>query len=768
MELFNKAEGQKGFKEQKNSNIGQKLLRDLYLHTKVTMITLLGLSILFFVLFIGEVPGELLYLWFALALAINLSRLYDAYQYLHHNHSKTYQQWHKAFTYKSYLTAFLWGSISMLFLPFVDKQELRSIIFLFVIGIGSGAMISISPNIRTAVIYLFLLVAPLFIYFVSQGSSANYLLAVMLLAYSMLLLNVSRNIGKSLIKSYKEEERYREIQKELYAKQDELNSLFRNTPVGIMYVDTDYKVIDFNLAYTELFDRKREELIGINLKDVPDQRPVEALRQGLSKYSGPYTSVLGNELWIEGRFSPLMGSDGERTGSIVLLEDKTAEKRAIDRLNYMVQHDDLTSLANRRGFMKSMQALVKNRKHQDHFSILFYLDLNQFKMINDTMGHSVGDQLLKQVAKRLQPLSVEESILSRLGGDEFAIALPFVAMNRKEAKKRADLYSENLQKACALPYMIEEMFLYVGCSIGIVIIEPQMDDIEEIVRYADISMYNAKRKGGHTVAYYSPSLDTKRKELFNLQHDLHHAIGTDQLKLYYQPIVSIKDETLNAAEALIRWYHPQLGILSPGQFIPLAIESGLIDSIGWLVIDIACKQISEWKRASLFILEYISINIGAIQFQRVDFVEKFMGKLEEYGVHPSEIKLEITESSLIDNFEQTRGTISKLKDEGIQCAVDDFGTGYSSLSYLRKFSFSVLKIDREFIKDIPEKADNIFLVESIISIGKKLGYRIIIEGIETEEQKSLLKEMDDSLQYQGFLYSPALTAEVFREKYFKK
>ena len=753
----------KSFVERESSSIGRKLLEDLYLHTRTSLTTLLGLSILFFLLLVGKVPGEFLYPWTALALLVNLNRLYDAYRYLHHDHTKSYRQWYRSFIYKSYVTAFLWGSTSLLFLPFVEGEELRNIIFLFIVGIGSGAMTSISPDIRTAATYLFLLIAPLFLYFVMRGDSANYILASILAAYYFLLVNVSRNIGESLINSYKQKERYRESQKELYAKQDELNALFRNAPTGIMYADMDYNVIDCNDAYARIFKRKTEELIGVNLKEVSDQRPVEALKNGVMEYSGPYRSEAGHELWLEGKFSPLLNSDGRRIGSIVLIDDKTAEKRAIDRLNHMVQHDDLTPLKNRRSFTEYMETLVHDPRHEDHYSVLFYLDLNQFKTINDTMGHSVGDQLLRLVAERLQPLIAEESILSRLGGDEFGIVLPFVAMEREAAYERATRCARKLQTVFATAFPIEEMFLYVKCSIGIVVIEPGKEDIEEIIRYADISMYDAKRKGRNTVAFYNPGLDIERKELFGLQHDLYFAIENDQLELYYQPIVSIRDDKLCAAEALIRWHHPKRGILFPDQFIPLAVESGLIESIGWLVIDNACRQIDEWKRASIFVLEYISVNISAIQFQRMNFVEKFIGILEKYHVEPGEIKLEITESSLIDNFEQTRGVIEKLREEGILCAIDDFGTGYSSLSYLRRFSFSVLKIDREFVKDIPGKSDNTFLLQSIISIGKKLGYRIIIEGIETEEQKRIIREIDETLRYQGFLYSRALPAGRFRE-----
>jgi len=747
----------------KNSAIGEKVLHDIYLHTKRSLTTLIVIATILFIFLLDKVPEKILYPWFFLAILININRLYDSYIFLRDSSSKSYEQWCNKFTYKSYFTALVWGIGSFVFLSYMDDYILQNVIFLAIIGIGSGAMVSISPAVRTASIYLFLLISPLFLYFLMQGDSVNYIIAFMLLAYYLLLVNVSQNIGESLIRSYIQEEKYRKSQKELFAKKDELKSLFKNAPIGIMYADSDYNVIDCNVAYADIFKRKIEDLIGINLNDVPDQRPIDALKNDIPFYTGPYDSVLGYELWIEARFSPLLDSNGKRVGTIVLIENKTKEKKAIDSLNYMARHDDLTTLANRRSMMEYMKRLVGKEEHKDHYSILFYLDLNRFKTINDTLGHSVGDQLLIQVAKRLQHLTEEEYLLSRLGGDEFIMVLPFVATNEAEAKNRADLCSRNVHKAFKGAFFIGELHLYVKSSIGIVIIEPGMQNIDEIVRYADIAMYNAKRKGMDTIAYYNAELDERRKEIFGLQHDLYHALESNQFELFYQPIVDIKDDKLKAAEALIRWRHPRLGLLYPGDFIDLAVESGLIDDIGWFVIEQVCRQIGEMKRKSLFLLEYISININAMQFQGANFKEKFWKILDSHNVSPRDIVIEITETSLIDNFEQTREAIDSLRKAGIRCAIDDFGTGYSSLSYLKKFSFSLLKIDREFIKDIPEKFDNMFLVESIIYIGKKLGYRIVIEGIETEEQRSLLRDMDDSLRYQGFLCSPAVPVEAFME-----
>ncbi|HHD73228.1 MAG TPA: EAL domain-containing protein, partial [Epsilonproteobacteria bacterium] len=555
----------KHFTQETNHMVDQKLLRDLFMHTNSSLTTLLVLSVLFFMFLLGKVPGSLLYPWFFLVFTINLSRLYDTYVYLHKEHQKTYQKWYKIFTYKSYVTALLWGSSSLLFLPHIGDLELRNVVFIFIVGIGSGAMSSISPDTRAAATYLFLLTMPLFAYLIFQGGSTNYVLAFMLFAYFFLLIRVSRNTCDTLITNYKQEEAYKATQNEL---------------------------------------------------------------------------------------------------------------------SYLARHDDLTSLANRRGFVEYMQNLVEEKHHQDHFSIFFYLDLNQFKTINDTMGHNVGDQLLILVANRLRLLITEDYFLSRQGGDEFSIVLPFVATSKKEAQKKAYRFSVKLQKAFVSAFLIEGLHLYIKGSIGIVIIEPKMEDIEEIIRYADIAMYNAKRKGRNAVAYYNATLDIERKKLFRLRHDLYRAIENHEFRLYYQPIVTIKDDRLRAAETLVRWYHPKLGVLLPETFIPLAIESGLIDEIGWLVIDLVCKQIMKWKSQSLFLSEYISVNVNAIQLQGSNFEEKFWGILKKYGVKAHEIRLEITENSLIDNFEQTKEIIERLRVEGIRCAIDDFGMGYSSLSYL--------------------------------------------------------------------------------------
>ncbi len=280
-------------------------------------------------------------------------------------------------------------------------------------------------------------------------------------------------------------------------------------------------------------------------------------------------------------------------------------------------------------------------------------------------------------------------------------------------------------------------------------------------------MYQAKKHGHEHISYYNTQLDMERKETFDLQHDLGSALKENQLELFFQPIVNIKDDSLYAAEALLRWQHPEKGLIQPIDFIPIAIESDTIVDIGWWVLEQVCLHISQWKKDDEWKLNYISINIDAKQLIKNNFADTFLAKLKQYELETGDIKIEITETSLIDNFELTHEVIKKLQSSGVKCAIDDFGTGYSSLSYLKKLSFSTLKIDREFIRDMLHNEDHIALMRTIIKIGKQFNYSIVVEGIEEEAQKKIIKEIDDSLSYQGFLISPPIPEPEFRKKFLK-
>lgn len=755
---------------QLSEDINKKLLDQLYLYATKSMIALLVLTGILTFFMVDLVPSYLLYPWFIVSIAITLSRIYDSHYYLKHDcSSKKYRKWYNKFAYKAILTAILWGSVPILFLPYTDSAAMQLFVAMMILGLSGGAMNSLAADRRIATFYLVILLLPLGLYFLVQGSQVEIVLSLLILLYLATLFSVNKNASIGLVETYQKEEELTKAKEELFIKQDELNNLFQQTPVGVYYFDTNLRVIDCNTALCDMLQSNPEEIVGFDLNLLPNQHIIEVMKEAMHSgtriYHGPYSSLKGLKLWVEAKCSPLMNNQGELIGGVVLLENKTKEKEAIDELEYMARHDELTSLNNRRSFREYLFSMPQDPKHATHYSVLFYLDLNQFKQINDSLGHAVGDELLVLVAERLKNIEDTEYLLSRMGGDEFTIILPFCATDFKQAHHLSDQFGEKLRDLFSEAFIIDELHLYIRSSIGIVIIEPNMTNIEELIRYADISMYQAKREGSNRIAYYNNELDNQRKELFRLQHDLNHAITNNELQLFYQPIVNINDDSLRACEALLRWNHPTKGRMAPSKFIELAVESGLIDDIGWWVIEQVCQQISEWKKRECYHLKYVSININAKQLQRHRFVESFFELLKRYDVQPTDIKLEITERSLIDNFEQTNWVIKKLQSQGVRCAIDDFGIGYSSLSYLQKLAFSVLKIDREFVKDIMINQEDRFLVESIIMIAKRFNYRIVVEGVETEEQKRLIQSMDPTVSYQGYLFSPAVSADVFEQKF---
>jgi diguanylate cyclase (GGDEF)-like protein/PAS domain S-box-containing protein len=568
----------------------------------------------------------------------------------------------------------------------------------------------------------------------------------------------------------KNQERYYKAKKRLDIKKKKLSSLLGQAPIGIFYYDNDLKIINYNKIFYEIFGLETN-LKGFNLKNLEDKKAVEIMTSVLKnktskQYMGSYNFTFQEKtIWAELTCSALLDDRGVVTGGIGILEDKTVEHQAFEKINQISLRDSLTNLPNRRSYKNFMLELIESPKNQLNYSILFYMDLNNFKQINDTFGHFVGDALLIEVSNRLKSLNIKNSHLSRLGGDEFLLAIPFISTSNTYTKKIAKDIAKDIQKLFIKVFEIEGLDLYMTTSIGIVIIEPKSDNIDTIIRQADMAMYQTKKDGQNNISFYNHTLDLEQQELTALQQDLNHAIGNGELELYYQPIVNIKDDKLTAIEALIRWNHPQKGLIMPDRFIPMATESGLINKVGWWVADEVCRQLSVWREKDIINFEYIAININARQLHEVDFSKHLEKCILKHGVDPAMLKLEVTETTLIDSFAKTQKIIKDLKKRGVECNIDDFGTGYSSLSYLKKLSFKVLKVDRFFISEILTNEDDLKLVESIINIGKQFNYKVIIEGIETIEQKKRILEINDDVSYQGFLCSKAIPALLFEKRF---
>jgi len=728
----------------------------LYSLSRISLIVILLLGLLILIaLFASE--KKYILLWYIFLFFLIIFRLREASIFFREPKKYALKRWHKRFFILSISTATTFSFLGFFFFFDASLSQKYYIIFVL-IGLSTASVPALSADIRLNILFTAILLVPLsIIIFFTESMPLNIVISITFLLY---FLSQIFMINKSYMK--KKKIASLETQKTL------LHSLFKNAPLGVFTYNKDLEIIDCNDELGRIFNNTKKNIIGMNLKQLPDQRPIEMFHSpliaGKDTYEGPYRSMYGEEFWMEAKAFTIEKGYGEEFSGIGIIEDKTKEHNALEKLEYLVNHDVLTNLLNRRGLAASMNDIVNHEKHDSYYSILFYLDLNQFKSINDSLGHGIGDKVLLYVSKRLASAVTLSSVISRLGGDEFVFVVPYVSKDIEETKYEAKNISNAIQGIFAKPFIIEEMHLYMSASIGIVIMEPQYRNIEEILRHADLTMYQSKKTNRH-IAYYNSSLDEQQKDLFILQHNLAHAQNKNELKLFLQPIVEMKNNDLYAAELLLRWEHPSRGVLSPDKFIPLAVKAGLLSKITWWLIESVCEQIQQWKREGIWKLQYVSINISPHQLLENDFANEFIQKLAKYNVNKSEIILEITERSLIDNFENTQGVISELKSYGVKCAIDDFGIGYSSLSYLKRLSLHTLKIDREFVKDIGKDPKELLLMNTILNIGRQFNYTIIIEGIENNEQVDALLEMDKDLFYQGYIYSKPLEVDKFTKKF---
>jgi diguanylate cyclase (GGDEF)-like protein len=424
------------------------------------------------------------------------------------------------------------------------------------------------------------------------------------------------------------------------------------------------------------------------------------------------------------------------------------------QLRHLATHDALTGLPNRVLLDDRLaQAVVHAERGQQSFAVLL-LDLDRFKFINDSLGHRAGDELLNRVAARLRAVVSDIDTVARIGGDEFVLVLPSAA-HREDAEEVAGRAIDALR----VPLRISDVELHVSTSVGIAMYPASATTVENLVSHADAAMYCAKQRGRNNLQVFEPGMDTGTRDRVKLESDLHRALANHQFELHYQPKVDTASNCLHSAEALIRWRHPELGLLMPEDFIPLSEDCGLVGAIGEWVLQEACRQSKAWQREGLARLR-VAVNVSATQFRQGNLLDVIQRALRASDLDPRFLELELTESAVMTNPEESATTLEKLSAMGVLVSVDDFGTGYSSMSYLRRFPIDKLKIDRGFVKDLMTRSDDASIVQAIISLAHSLRLKVVAEGVETPEQLHSLKAMGCD-QYQGFHFSPPLSAREF-------
>jgi len=472
-----------------------------------------------------------------------------------------------------------------------------------------------------------------------------------------------------------------------------------------------------------------------------------------------FITATGKQLFLQTHIMPLAFYD-EKVALIVSI-DITDRKHAQAKMEFMAHHDALTGLPNRLQLVERLEHELSRAERHGYYGAVLFIDLDQFKTINDSLGHPVGDRVLQEVAKRLLRTVRDEDLVVRLSGDEFVVVLTVLDQDIELAALRAGEISEKIRTVISQPCTYDGIELRVTCSVGVVVYPDKNNSVHELLRYADTAMYQVKEKGRDAIEFFNEEMAEKVSRQLVMEGDLHRALEEDQFQLFYQPKVDVITGRVVGAEALLRWEHPVKGTMSPIDFIPVLETSGMIIDVGQWVLTEACKRLVRWQEIGLWHDGMrLSINISPRQFRRNAFVNDVLETLDTYKIPANSLDMEITEGIVIQRVDEAIATMALLSENGISFSLDDFGTGYSSISYLKRLPVSTLKIDKSFIRDIIDDRNDRVLVETIITMGRLLDMEVVAEGVEVAEQLVILRQFGCHL-YQGYLSNPALNLEKF-------
>jgi diguanylate cyclase (GGDEF)-like protein/PAS domain S-box-containing protein len=538
---------------------------------------------------------------------------------------------------------------------------------------------------------------------------------------------------------------------------------------GMMVTDADGRILRVNSAFTECTGYKAEEVVG------KTPRILRSGRHGPAFFREMWETIhrVGGwqgEIWDRRKngeiypkwltISAVMGEDGVVSHYVGTHHDITQRKIAEERITELAFYDPLTRLPNRTLLLDRLKQGMTAGVQSRACGALLFIDLDHFKTLNDTLGHDRGDLLLRQVAQRLAASVREGDTVARVGGDEFVVVLGSLHESQQEALRQTEAVGGKILAVLGNPYQLDDVEYRSTASIGATVFRGHQASIDELLKQADLAMYKSKEKGRNALCFFNPAMQTVVVERAALEAGLRSAIEENQFLLHYQ--AQVVDGEVTGAEALVRWRHPARGIVAPADFIPLAEETGLIVELGNWVLQSACAQLASWAARADMAHLTIAVNVSAQQFREPDFVAKVVAIIGQTGARPERLKLELTESVLVDNVQDIIQKMSALKTRGVVFALDDFGIGYSSLSYLKRLPLDQLKIDQSFVRDVLVDPNDAAIARTIVALAQSLGLGVIAEGVETEAQRDFLASAGCHA-YQGYHFCRPLPVEDFEE-----
>lgn len=701
-----------------------------------------------------------------LALAISIFGVRGALGYLYRFRPNLFSgyTWLSVSRTAAIAAGVMWGLTGLVFFP-PDNQTLQILTLLVLAGVSAGALSSTASDFFSYAVFMCLALVPPAVIGLMGSVELQQALGLLTSILLLLLLKTGKVYAQSIDNSFQLryqnadliEDLEREKTRAIKDAETMVGTILACAPVAIWTTDNEGRInlidgqqlpVDPKMARPEVGDNifsifeKSSQVIN----DTSRALRGETFRSELESLHHTY----------EMHYSPFLDADGNQQGMIGVAIDISDRKRHEKELAYRADYDQLTGLPNRNLILNQVDQAFRIAKRQQKLVAVFFLDLDNFKTINDTMGHRVGDELLRQVAKRLKKTLRESDIPARLGGDEFLIVaenLTCTGDAEKVAKKIANTFEPS--------FVLDNREVFISTSIGISVFPHDGDSANKLLQCADTAMYHAKVLGKNNFRFFSKEMQLVAERHLSIETELRGALENDELSLVYQPKVKLPEQNIEGAEVLLRWASKKLGPVSPAEFIPVAEIAGLMPKLGNWVIERACEDARAWLDAGGHPTK-IAINISSQQFRTTDLSRQIKQSLSMYRLDPTSLELEITESLLVQDAPETIRTFDELIEMGVSLALDDFGTGYSSLSYLKKFPMQVLKIDRSFVNDLGINKEAETLVDAIIGMAKSLKLEIVAEGVETEEQLAYLQDRGVCM-IQGYYFSPPVDEPSFRQ-----
>ncbi|WP_049232078.1 putative bifunctional diguanylate cyclase/phosphodiesterase, partial [Pseudomonas aeruginosa] len=540
-------------------------------------------------------------------------------------------------------------------------------------------------------------------------------------------------------------------------------AVFDSTREGVLVTDAQAVIVHVNPSFERITGYRSEDVLGKTPAILRSGRQDQAFYQRLW-LALREQDVWSGEIWNRrksGEIYPqwlhiraVRNDQGQLTHYVGVFSDLSSIKRSENELDFLAHHDSLTGLPNRVLLRERIEQALENGKDRTVAGALLLIDLDHFKHINDSLGHTTGDMLLKEVSKRLQHQLDERCLLSRLGGDEFAI---LVENDDPEAVARL---SQRILDGFNAPFDIHCQPIYISASLGVSLYPEDASDVDHLMQHADAALFQAKDSGRNAYAFYTRVLTARARAHVQVESALRHALDHDELRVHYQPVHDLASGRIVGVESLVRWQHPERGLVPPGEFVPVAEECGLIAALDNWVLKRACRQMREWQQRGVE-LEFVAVNVSSRLFNRGGLEERIANALEESGLEPRYLELEVTESAVMEDFEQSLNLLCRLRILGVNLAIDDFGTGYSSLMRLKRLPVHKLKIDQGFVAGLPGAVDDAAIARAIVALAQSMGLRVVAEGIEHQDQALFLREHGCDFG-QGYWYGRPQPAEALR------